>query len=296
MKTIAFIIPYIGKLPNNFQLWLNTCRHNPTIDFLLFTDDRTEYDYPKNVKTWYMSLEEMKSLFQEKFDFHLAIDRPYKFCDFRPAYGEIFSEYLSGYDFWGHCDIDLLWGNMRKFLTDEILENYDRIYSRGHCSLYRNSEVVNAWYRTLPNNGYQDWKEVFQTPLSRCFDEWAGHCGGGISFIIKTNGIDIYDEVDSADIVVKKGKFEVNRWKSQYKKLFFHYIDGSLFACTKTFKKEVMCVHFQKRTLKILNTKDDEYYLVAPWFVCDDVQRHPFLEIEYSVSCFLNRLKRKISR
>lgn len=88
-----------GNLPAHFQLWMESCRRNPSVDFLVFTDD---------VKVYYMSFEQMKELFQKQYDFQLSISAPYKFCDFRPAFGEIFSEYLVGYDYWGHCDVDLV--------------------------------------------------------------------------------------------------------------------------------------------------------------------------------------------
>ena len=43
----------------------------------------------------------------------VTLDRPYKLCDFKPAYGFIFGEYLKEYDYWGHCDIDIVWGDLR---------------------------------------------------------------------------------------------------------------------------------------------------------------------------------------
>lgn len=178
-KKIAFIIPWGGELPAYFKLWVTTCKYNPTIDFLIFTDSKTESMMPDNVKIYYKSFDELQELFQRKFDFPISLEQPYKFCDFRPAYGDVFSEYLEGYDFWGHCDMDLFWGDIRKYITDEILSKYDRIYSRGPCCLYRNTAEVNQWYRILPAKGFQDWKEVFQSSESCCFDEWAGHAGGG---------------------------------------------------------------------------------------------------------------------
>lgn len=128
MKSIAFVIPWGGNLPVYFQLWLESCRRNPSVDFLVFTDDCTEYNYPDNVKVHYMSFEQMKELFQKHYDFPLSISAPYKFCDFRPAFGEIFSDYLVGYDYWGHCDVDLIWGDIRKFVTDDVLTKYKRIF------------------------------------------------------------------------------------------------------------------------------------------------------------------------
>lgn len=116
MKSIAFVVPWAGHLPPYFQLWLESCRWNSSIDFLLFTDDQTNYNYPNNVKVHYMSFEQMKELFQKQYDFPLSINVPYKFCDFKPAYGEIFSDYLKGYDYWGHCDVDLIWGGYANLL------------------------------------------------------------------------------------------------------------------------------------------------------------------------------------
>ena len=55
-------------------------------------------------------------------------------------------------------------------------------------------------YRTLPACGCQDWKKVFQSEKSYCFDEWAGHCGGGFSQIMKINRVEVYDEVCMAYI------------------------------------------------------------------------------------------------
>ena len=43
MKTILFICPYFGKLPiAHMKLWLLSCEKNPTINWLILTDDYTE--------------------------------------------------------------------------------------------------------------------------------------------------------------------------------------------------------------------------------------------------------------
>lgn len=108
MKTIAFILPYFGKLPNNFDLWLKSCRYNETIDFLVFTDDKTAFKYPKNVKVFYCSFQEIKVRIQENFQFKINIEKPWNLSLFKPAYGQIFKEELKDYDFWGYCDADLM--------------------------------------------------------------------------------------------------------------------------------------------------------------------------------------------
>ena len=52
MKSICYIIPYFGHLPDNFNLWLISCKVNSTVNWLIYTDDKTSYDYPENVKVY----------------------------------------------------------------------------------------------------------------------------------------------------------------------------------------------------------------------------------------------------
>lgn len=127
MYSIAYVVPYFGKFPKGFQFWLLSCKCNPSIDWLIFTDDKTPYDYPENVKVTYWTFDQMKKKAQAIYDFPIFLERPYKLCDFKPAYGEIFADELKDYDFWGHCDIDLVWGNIRKFYTDAVLGQYEKV-------------------------------------------------------------------------------------------------------------------------------------------------------------------------
>ena len=53
MYKIAYVVPFFGKFPKGFEFWLLSCKCNPTIDWLIFTDDQTPYDYPENVKVTY---------------------------------------------------------------------------------------------------------------------------------------------------------------------------------------------------------------------------------------------------
>lgn len=57
----------------------------------------------------------------------VAIPNSYKLCDFKPTYGLIFSEYIAKYDFWGMGDIDVIYGNIRDFITEDVLNNNDII-------------------------------------------------------------------------------------------------------------------------------------------------------------------------
>lgn len=194
MKKIAYILPYFGKLPKEFGFWLISCQMNPTVDWLLFTDDRTEFSYPQNVKVIYCTFDEIKEKAQKCFDFPIVLDRPYKLCDYKPAYGDIFKEELIGYDYWGMCDLDLVWGNIREFLTDDILEKYDRIGNQGHSTLFKNKPEVNLRYKECVN-GVLNYKEVYTSEKSFCFDE------SGLDAIYNALGVPYYHKVNFAHLL-----------------------------------------------------------------------------------------------
>ena len=75
MKSIAYIIPYFGKLPKNFPLWLLGCKCNPTVNWIILTDDKTIYDYPLNVKVIYTSYQNVVNRIKSHFDFEVLIEK-----------------------------------------------------------------------------------------------------------------------------------------------------------------------------------------------------------------------------
>ena len=92
-------------------------------------------------------------------------------------YGYLFDDYLTEYDFWGHCDVDLIFGNIRKFIDDKILNQYDRILSRGHLSLYRNCKEINELFFELDGKKHYplpSYQKVVQDPRSFTCDECNG--------------------------------------------------------------------------------------------------------------------------
>ena len=147
MKKIVFICPYFGAFPDYFNLTLKSIEYNKTIDWLIITDIKEKNDYPDNVKVINMSFTELRKKVQSCFDFDICLNKPFKMCDFRPAYGLIFEEYIKNYDFWGHCDFDCIYGDLRKFLPADILEKNERIYCLGHMSLYKNNDKINNIFK-----------------------------------------------------------------------------------------------------------------------------------------------------
>lgn len=171
MTSISFIIPYFGKWPIWFPAFIKSCESNPTINWIFFTDCLIPSAYPANLKFVDVSIEDMTVLFSNTIGVKINIQHPVKFCDLKPTYGHVFEEYLKDYDFWGFCDIDIIWGDIRKFITEEMLEQYDLISSRkntisGHFTIFRN----NLYNRLLYKTG-EFYKELFKATEYRWFDE-----------------------------------------------------------------------------------------------------------------------------
>ena len=170
--SISLLICWQGPYPWYFPYFLHSCRYNPDIGFLIFTNNNDEkLDLPVNVKIIPFSLEHFKKAANEVLGFEISLESAYKFCDFKPAYGLIFSDWIKDYDFWGYCDIDVIFGNIRAFMTDELLGEYDIISARhdyltGCFALYRNNQNMRELFRQS-----KDYWKVFTNPRNFFFDE-----------------------------------------------------------------------------------------------------------------------------
>ena len=50
MKSIVFLIPYFGHFNDYFDIWLNSCDHNPPVNWLIFSDCKAVHNYLKRCK------------------------------------------------------------------------------------------------------------------------------------------------------------------------------------------------------------------------------------------------------
>jgi hypothetical protein len=150
-----------------------------------------------------MPLGEVKLLAERKLNLKINFSNPYKLCDFKPAYGFLFQELLCDFDFWVHSDLDIIWGDIRGFMTSELLSEYDILSSRhdyltGSFCMYKNNSRMNQLFMQS-----KDYKTVFTQSQNFCFDE----CG--YKFEELNNGIDILtinDCIESMTHVVRKAQ------------------------------------------------------------------------------------------
>jgi len=201
-QKIVLISCYFGPLPWFFQYFVHSCKYNPSINFVIIADDPTYAGLlPANVKIIYKTLTEFSKTASDRFGFIVNIEHAYKMCDFKPAYGFVFPELLLGYNFWGHIDIDIIFGNIRAFMTDELLTNHDLICVRkdwltGCFLLFKNTPQMNTLFMQS-----KDYQTIFTTTQHCCFDET---CWAHLAFSEGLPYTEIHTPMESMMHVVKK--------------------------------------------------------------------------------------------
>lgn len=84
MNLLAFIIPYFGKLPKEMEYFLLSVKYNPSYNWIIITDDLSDYQYPDNVRVIHSTFSEVVRLIQSKFDFPISIHRRKSFVILNP--------------------------------------------------------------------------------------------------------------------------------------------------------------------------------------------------------------------
>ncbi|MBQ3111120.1 MAG: hypothetical protein IJC69_08290 [Clostridia bacterium] len=265
---IGVITVWLGEFPDTFELWVKSVEYNPDVNFIFITDQDYESKIG-NLKIVKMTLEEIKQLAIEKLGMNIVLPRAYKLCDFKPVYGVIFDEYIKGYDYWGCCDIDLIFGNITHFTELYELKKYDKFLDEGHFALYRNTDECNNYYKKC--GSYYNYDEVFTSENNFVFDE-----RNRINNIYLFNGYPLFQGTIYANINPAFERFQCCRLKN-YKHQVFYWEKGTVYRAflkgNKVFKEEFCYIHLLKRKLPkpndaIINSTafyitDKGYYLKA---------------------------------
>ena len=271
MYKIAIISAYFGPLPNYVKYWMQSAALNGDIDFYI-VNDHAPNKHPTNVHFISMNLSDFSMLASRKIGLQIQVKEAYKCCDFKCAFGLIFEDYLREYDFWAHCDLDLVWGDLRKFLNDDVLSQYDKIYPLGHLALYRNNEMMKRAFM-LSGSEKGTYDQIFTSDKHFAFDELRG-----IYKILEKNNIPQYDRYEFADIspVYSRMKIVTNYtcYSNNYKHQIFvrdgrsivrYYLDKK--GCVQS--DEFAYIHFQKRKFtdeQLIADPNESYIITAKGF------------------------------
>lgn len=171
MKTCLFI-PYFGKLPLWFDFFLKSCENNKEYDFYIYTDDTEELYTPDNVIIKRTSLKIYSSYLLCNLGLEEYTLSYSKLCDFRPFLYYIHNDIVKNYDYWGYCDLDLVFGDLSKFFAKHLENKVVSISTHadrfsGHFSLFS----VDSYDSRLSPFKIKNWKELLIDNKHLAIDE-----------------------------------------------------------------------------------------------------------------------------
>ncbi|MCQ2028301.1 DUF6625 family protein [Stutzerimonas zhaodongensis] len=170
---IVLLIPYFGRWPFWMPFFLAAVRRNPDIDWLFFSDCGVPERLPPNVRIQEYSFAAYCELVSSRLGITFKPGSAYKLCDIKPALGYIHADDIQGFDFWGFSDIDLIYGDLRRYFTRERLARFDLLATHarrvsGHLCLMRNTAELRGLFMRVPS-----WRETFMDDAHSAFDEGA---------------------------------------------------------------------------------------------------------------------------
>lgn len=248
---IVFVVPYFGRWPSYFPLWLDSCRRNPSFTWVLITDCSLEgLDVPSNVTVRLSDLQSVKSIFKESLAADISLEHAYKLCDYKPLYWLLLDAYGIQYDFWGHCDLDVVFGRLDLFVTPELLCRNDRLFALGHLSLMRNCPLAKIAFSL--KSSAPSWRDVLSRRENFGFDE---HSGVNRAWLEYPMSFHLNDNV-VADIDPQFRSFRLTNLRLNKRGQIFYLEDGKILqgyfdSHNEWITREYAYIHFQKRSMPI---------------------------------------------
>lgn len=196
------------------------------------------------------TFDDFKRLFSNRGICVDNLQSPYKICDYRPAFWVLKDELGTSAEssYWGHCDLDVVFGDVCGPIEFGISSRFFKIFTNGHLSLYRDCALTREISQL---DGRIRWSEVIGTPTNLGFDE----CHG-INCVYRTLGVPM---LFGADRIIDlypgyseptTGRVSQNRFDQR-----FLVRDGRIIqqfrGLTGRSEREFYYLHFQKRKMDI---------------------------------------------
>lgn len=260
---VCFVVCWFGKLPSYLPVWIKSCSYNTNIDFLVFTDDDFVNQTYENVKFIPFTFDCLLKRVHQRLSSNASIKTAYRLCDFKPMYGIIFKEELQAYDYWGYCDLDLVFGNIKDFMSLSELYQYEGWFNAGHFSLLKNTSKMNSLFKC--DGAIFDYKTVMNMNATFAFDEITG-----IQRIIKKNNINIKFGIPYIDADSRYTQLRSRMDKYNPNNQAFYWEDGQLIRVKVDndliYSQKVAYMHLQKRKIEILDqyVEDSSSFWITP--------------------------------
>ena len=177
-------------LPVSWPYWLASAGRNAALaDFLIFREPGLPADFfrgpdarltlPSNVKV--IEVGNLTELYRAKLGMARVTLNPDKVKDFKPTIGQVFEDYLKAYSHWAFGDVDVVYGDLGRFLTpavlaheiitfrtDDMCASMTKTVFAGQLTIFAN----NDWGRTLYRDAAK-WRSVANSEKYMFFDERA---------------------------------------------------------------------------------------------------------------------------
>jgi hypothetical protein len=153
---LIMLIPYFGRWPEWINLFIESCKWNPSVCWRIYTDCGEPENKADNVHFVHLSFDEYKAVVRGRLGIAFNPPDPYKLCDIRPCLGKIHDEDIAGFHFFGYGDIDVVYGNIRNFYTKKVLAGLNVLSTHperlsGHFAVLRNTRVFRHAFQRIPN-------------------------------------------------------------------------------------------------------------------------------------------------
>ena len=206
---IAVLMPYFGKWPPWIDLYFYSCKKNSNIDWYFITDCEIPVEKVNNLYFVNKSFQQYNEEVSERLNFKFNPSSPYKLCGLRPFYAILHADIIQGYEFWGYGDVDIIWGNISSFYTENMLDKFDVFSTHadrlsGHFTLIRNNTYYNNLCYKIKN-----WKDKLISSDAIALDE------RDFSWLI-------YPETRFVKLIYSKIIYKIFNWRDAW--VFYNYL------------------------------------------------------------------------
>ena len=168
---LIMLMPYFGQWPEWIELFVESCKWNPGVHWRFYTDCGEPENKAANVAYVHLSFADYKALVRERLGITFDPPAPYKLCDLRPCLAYIHERDVADFPFFGYGDVDVIYGNIRRFYTDKVLARANVLSTHperlaGHFAVLRNTRVFRHAFERIPN-----YRTLLEQPQHAAMDE-----------------------------------------------------------------------------------------------------------------------------
>jgi len=167
---LVIICVYFGRWPAWMNFFVESCKWNPEVHWRIYTDCGEPENRADNITFIPVSFADYAANARERLNIAFEPANPFKLCDLRPAFGVLHESEIAAYPFYGHGDIDVIYGNIEKFYG-ALRDDYDVMSTHperasGHFLVIRNTPALRRAYELIPS-----YAEVLADPHQTGIEE-----------------------------------------------------------------------------------------------------------------------------